>query len=338
MSSVSKKGNILHGGTVTSDDVEIMEEKLLFDRTPVRDRYVRFFVLLFLAAVISTYGVVGNSIATIIGAMIVAPMMTPIMAISLSAIAGDAKNILIATALAASGTALVVLLSWGLAGILPGIIEITGNASITSRTSPRLIDLIVALAAGAAGAFASGREDVSDALPGVAIAVSLVPPLSVVGVCISAGKGSDAMGAFILFLTNFLAIVAAGLIVFALMGYGGAALNRQNFKARHWAVAVVVTAIVIISVPLGATSYRVAINQILEQRTQSAAKRWLGATDYDVIDIRADGKEVDMVIAGQGKVPELDSLLSDLGKKVGKVDVSVRVVPEQTMKGVTGDN
>lgn len=335
MFSGFKKGNILHGGTVTAGDVKVLEEKLLFDRSPVRDRYVKYFVLLFLAAVISTYGVVGNSIATIIGAMIVAPMMTPIMAISLSAIAGDAKNIIISTFLVAAGTALVVFLSWGLAGILPGIIEIAGNASITSRTSPRLIDLIVALAAGAAGAFASGREDVSDALPGVAIAVSLVPPLSVVGVCLSAGEGSNAMGAFVLFLTNFLAIVAAGLIVFALMGYGGAALNRRNLKARHWAVVVVVASIVIVSVPLGATSYRVAIDQILEQKTQASAKNWLGPTDYDIIEIRADGRKVEMVIAGEGDVPEIDSFLADLGKKVGKVDVSVRVVPEQTLKGVT---
>ncbi|MBN2168208.1 MAG: DUF389 domain-containing protein [Actinobacteria bacterium] len=330
-------GGFIHGGKVTARDVEVLEEKLLFDRTPIRDRYVKFFVLLFLAGVIATYGVVSDSIATIIGAMIVAPLMTPIMAVSLSALSGDGKNIMISTGLVAAGTAFTVFLAWGLAAILPGMVQIAGNGSITSRTSPRLIDLIVALAAGAAGAFATSREDVSDALPGVAIAVSLVPPLSVVGVCLAGGAGHDAMGAFILFLTNFLAIVAAGLIVFAIMGFGGASLSRKNRKTKKWANITVVAAILLICVPLGVTSYRTALSRVLVQKTQSAAEQWLKGTDYDVINVEADVRDVNMVIAGDGELPGLDVLLTDLGKKTSqKINLSVRVVPERTLKGTTG--
>ena len=223
---MSRFGKLLHGKTATPDDVGLMQNKMLFDRIPVRDRYVRFFVLIGLSTVISAYGVVADSTATVIGAMIVAPLLTPIMAISLSVVTGDGRNIMRSTLVVAAGAATVAGFSILLAAALPGQLSVTGNAQVTSRVTPGIIDLVIALAAGAAGAFATGREDVSDALPGVAIAVSLVPPLSVIGVCISARQMRMALGALLLFFTNFLAIIAAGLIVFAIMGYGSAELGQ----------------------------------------------------------------------------------------------------------------
>jgi len=86
---MARFGDILHGGEITADDVELLQEKLLFDRHPKRDRMIRFFVMLLLSAVIATYGVVSDSVASVIGAMIVAPLMTPIMAVSLSVVSGD---------------------------------------------------------------------------------------------------------------------------------------------------------------------------------------------------------------------------------------------------------
>ena len=327
--------NILQGRDVTEKEVEVLQDKLLFDRTPVRERYVRFFVLLFLATVIATYGVVNNSVALIIGAMIVAPLMTPIMAVSLSAVTGDSRNIVRSMSLVIEGTAMVVGSAYALAAILPGVIQTAGNISVTSRTSASLIDLVVALAAGAAGAFATSREDISDALPGVAIAVSLVPPLSVVGVCLSARQGHQAWGAFLLFLTNFLAIVAAGLIVFAIMGYNRAAISMEHSKTRKRAIAVVVVAILLVCVPLGITSYQVATSRILVQRTQAAALEWLAGSKYVVYSIEADGGTAHMTIAGDGPLPEFNKLLTDLGKTAGKVKVDLKVVPERTFSGTT---
>jgi uncharacterized hydrophobic protein (TIGR00271 family) len=327
--------NVLHGTDVTEKEVEVLQKKLLFDRTPVRERYVRFFVLLFLATVIATYGVVTNSVATIIGAMIVAPLMTPIMAVSLSAVTGDSRNIVRSMLLVIEGTAMVVGSAYVLAAILPGIVQTAGNTSITSRTSASLIDLIVALAAGAAGAFATSREDISDALPGVAIAVSLVPPLAVVGVCLSGRQGHQAWGAFLLFLTNFLAIVAAGLIVFAVMGYNRAAVGMEKGKTRRRAVVAVVIAIILICVPLGVTSYRVAESRILQQRATTAASKWLAGSDYSIYSVNTDIGTVDMTIAGEGPLPSFNVLLADLGKTAGKVKVNLKVVPVRILNGAT---
>lgn len=328
--------DLIHGKATTPDDVEWIRDKLLFDRVPVRDRLVRFFVLLGLSTVISAYGVIADSTATVIGAMIVAPLMTPIMAVSLSAVTGDGRNIVRSTLVVLAGAATVVGFSLLLAAVLPGQLSVEENIQVTSRVAPRVIDLIIALAAGAAGAFATGREDVSDALPGVAIAVSLVPPLSVVGVCISAGEMEKAFGALVLFLTNFLAIAAAGFLVFALMGHGSAGLSSKGRKARRNATMAIVIAVLLIMVPLGFSSYRVAITESMRRDGLSAVEEWIEGTDYDVVLVRADGRELEAVIAGEGNLPEFDELLSNLEEKVGAAEIDLKVVPERSFSGKTG--
>ena len=161
----NKVSDLLHGGEVTAEDVELLQHKLLFDRHPRRDRLLRFFILLLLSAIIATYGVVSDSVATVIGAMIVAPLMTPIMAVSLSIVSGDHRNIMRSLLIVAAGTVATVGFAFVLAVVVNESVQVAGNTQITGRVSPRLIDLIIALASGAAGAFATGREDISDALP-----------------------------------------------------------------------------------------------------------------------------------------------------------------------------
>lgn len=332
---IARIGAALHGGEVTAEDVDILQEKLLFDRYPKSDRLMRFFVLLLLSSVIATYGVSSDSVATVIGAMIVAPLMTPIMAISLSIVSGDARNIVRSLLIVTAGTTTVVIFAYLLSVALNESVQVAGNSQIAARISPRLVDLIIALASGAAGAFATGREDVSDALPGVAIAVSLVPPLAVVGICLSAGAYREALGAFLLFLTNFLAIVIAGLALFAIMGFGGAAIGLEGKKAKRWSIVIVVVATVLISVPLGVTSYRVAAEQILQKRTLAGVEEWLAGTGYDVFSIEAHGRDVDVIIAGEGELPSFDELISDLSESAGGMTIKLKVVPERTYEGRT---
>ena len=334
---MTKIGKVLHGGEVAAHDVEILQEKLLFDRYPKWDRLLRFFVLLLLSAIIATYGVVSDSVATVIGAMIVAPLMTPIMAVSLSLVSGDHRNIVRSVLIVAAGTVATVLFAYLLSVIVNESVQVGGNSQITARVSPRLIDMIIALASGAAGAFATGREDVSDALPGVAIAVSLVPPLAVVGLCLSERAFGDALGAFVLFLTNFLAIVIAGLIFFAIMGFGGAALHLEGRKAKRWSITVIVVATLVVMVPLGVTSYRVTTEQILQQRTLGEIEGWLEGTEYDVYSVEADGDSVDVIVAGEGDLPPFDDLLTALREAAGDITVNLRVVPERRFEGKTGE-
>ena len=111
---------------------------------------------------------------------------------------------------------------------------LTLNPSIDARTAPGLLDLGVALAAGAAGAYVAARRTGTDALPGVAIAVSLVPPLATVGICLELGRLDDAAGAGLLFLTNFASITVVASIVFILTGAKPIAENADKpYRVRN---------------------------------------------------------------------------------------------------------
>lgn len=317
----------LRGKEITPESIEKLQEKLLFDRYPKSDRLSRFFILLFLSTIIATYGLLAGSVASIIGAMIVAPLMTPIMALSLGIATGDAKNIVRSFLIVVSGAAFTVLASFMLTEILIYDSLIANNSEILSRTTPGLIDLIIAFAAGCAGAFAIGREDVSDALPGVAIAVSLVPPLGVVGICLAVSEPAKAWGAFILFMTNFVSIAGAGLMIFAIMGYGGGSFDYRTRKAKRMATAALIASAVIITLLLGAASYRAAQQELLQRRVLNATSTWLYETGYEEIEIRFTPKAVYITIAGEGDLPSYEALSSDVEEDLGNLELKIRVVP-----------
>jgi uncharacterized hydrophobic protein (TIGR00271 family) len=323
----------LHGNVPVPGDLGALQDKLLFDRPPVGDRLVKFFVLLFLATVIAAGGLIGNSAAVIIGAMIVAPLMTPMMATSLAIVTGDGANIVRSVVIVVVGVVFVMATAGVIALIAPASELITPE--VLARTSPRLLDLVIALAAGAAGAFAIGRADVSDALPGVAIAVSLVPPLAAAGILLVASEPGLAGGAFLLFFTNFVAIVAAGVVLLALMGYGRVARQGEGRAARRAASLVIVIASILIVVPLGITSYTVVMNSTLQQQGSSAVATWLAGSGYHAISVAADNGHISANIGGDGPVPPMAALLADLRRQGASATVSVSVYPEQSLSGST---
>jgi uncharacterized hydrophobic protein (TIGR00271 family) len=175
-----------------------LESKLFFEGDRRRPYLVRFTVLLFLSTIIATYGVLSDSTATVIGAMIIAPSMTPILATTAALVMGKARLATHYILIVIGGLIMTIVISIVIGWITFDVISVTQNSQIASRTAPNLDDLIVALAAGAAAAFAYSRSDVADSLPGVAIAIALVPPLSVVGVTLSQGEWSSAAGAMLM--------------------------------------------------------------------------------------------------------------------------------------------
>ncbi|MGL6278767.1 MAG: DUF389 domain-containing protein, partial [Gaiella sp.] len=167
--------------SVSHADIGRMRDRLLFDGPERNKKLTAYWTLLLLAAVIASAGVVADSTATVIGAMIVAPLMTPILGIVLAVAIGDGKNLALCVLLTVSGAIAVIAIGW-LVGIVAEVpVDAETSSQVAGRVSPRLIDLVAAIATGAVGAFALVRADVSDTLPGVAIAISLVPPLAVVG-------------------------------------------------------------------------------------------------------------------------------------------------------------
>jgi uncharacterized hydrophobic protein (TIGR00271 family) len=196
---------------------------------------ISFFVLLAVASAIATFGLLANSAPAIIGAMIIAPLMTPIMGLSYGVVQLSWSQIVRSTITVFLGVAVVMLISILSAHFIE--LKVVGTEMI-SRAFPSLLDLGVAMAAGAAGAFSLSRESIKNSLAGVAISVSLVPPLAVAGIGLALGGkaaadvglsfrdvglfdgGYDlAVGAFVLFMTNLAAIVVVAGIVMAIQGY-----------------------------------------------------------------------------------------------------------------------
>ncbi|ADI01413.1 conserved hypothetical protein [Syntrophothermus lipocalidus DSM 12680] len=175
----------------------------------------RYYIMAALSAIIATFGLLSNSSAVVIGAMLVAPLMGPIFGIALGISTGD--NTLLRKAVVAelAGAALVVGLA-GLFGMIPLRPDFANE--ILARTHPTTYDIVIALASGLAGAYAILDEKMSAALPGVAMATALVPPLATLGLCLAAGQWQLASGAFLLFLANLVAIEFAATVVFSAAG------------------------------------------------------------------------------------------------------------------------
>jgi len=176
---------------------------------------LRFYLLVTVATLIAGFGLIADSTAVVIGAMLVAPLMTPIFGVSLALVRGEAN--LLGRALRAEivGVTLAVAMSFVL-GLLLGDFEAT--VEMMSRTRPTLLDLLVAVLAGFAGAYALVDEKISPALPGVAIATAIVPPLANAGLCLALGEVTAAMGSFLLFFTNFLSILVVASLTFLSSG------------------------------------------------------------------------------------------------------------------------
>ncbi len=328
---MSRFGEVLHGGPVEASEVARVRDVVMFEEPGLQARLVRFWALLTLASAIATFGLYADSVATVIGAMIVAPLMLPIMGLAFGISIGDRKAIGTSALVSLGGIATAIAVGYLLSFLIPNAFDVTANQQIMARTAPRLVDLLAALATGLAGAFAIGRKDVSDTLPGVAIAISLVPPLANVGILLGSGRPDLARGSLLLFVTNYLAIVLTGAFVFGLMGFPNAVLEGVSRRIRGAVIAAVVVMALVITVPLGVTSATVLVQQAAETRTAEATKAWLTGSDYRFVSAKAGDASVDVVVAGSGELPGEDDLLSKLTGQVFGWPVHVEVVPSRSI-------
>ena len=190
-----------------------------------------YFLLVILSTSIATLGLITNSPAVIIGAMLVAPLMSPVIGIGLASMIG--RRTLLKSALSASlrGALVAVALSALFTFVnsyLPFVSLHELPQEIISRTHPSPIDLMIALAGGIAAAYSLTEERLSAALPGVAIATALMPPICTVGIGVALQRWDVAGGAFLLFITNVVTIAFAAAFVFFLRGFNPYPLDNNR--------------------------------------------------------------------------------------------------------------
>jgi len=308
-----------------------MQEKLFFEGEGSGGILFNYGILLTLATIISTYGVISGSTATVIGAMIVAPLMTPIMAASLAIVLGDSTRTGKSLAIVFISILYVIVLSILLSlWISPLSIAFSENSEVSSRTAPDMLALYVALASGAAGAFAISREKVGDSMPGVAIAISVVPPLSVVGISLAKGQIGDATGAFLLFLTNFFAILVAGGAVFWLSGINPWGMDAERSKMRKRAFFIAGICTVLIAVPLFMSGYDTLEQTYMQHNAVEISTSWLSGSSYRLTDFSMRSQNITIQVSGSGDPPMFEELHQALKTRLEMpVTLKVRIIPEE---------
>jgi uncharacterized hydrophobic protein (TIGR00271 family) len=290
-----------------------------------------FSVLLALAAFIASFGLYQDSVASIIGAMVVAPLGGAIMAFGAALVTARVRWMWITFAQVALGALAVIAIGFLVSLALPDLLVLT--PALEARTSPGLLDLGVALTAGAAGAWVAAKRTGTDALPGVAIAVSLVPPLATVGICLELGRPDDAFGALTLFLANFAAIVVAACVVFTLSGaVPSREMLRERHRVRNGFIGAVV-ALAIIAVPLISTGLDRAKEWTRATTGAPYVRAWIGDRELAVTAWSVDGDTVKLKLEGPDAPGDPKTLATTLADAFdGPVYVDVEYVPSAYLR------
>ncbi|MGB5921282.1 MAG: DUF389 domain-containing protein, partial [Syntrophobacteria bacterium] len=225
----------------------------LFDRLQVGARWnIDFMMMMCLSTAIASLGLIQNSTAVVIGAMVVAPLMTPLIGAGLALVQGNTMFFRDSIKAMGFGIGAALLISLFLGFVVP-MEQLTPE--LLARGAPTIIDLGVAFLSGAAAAYAVARPSLLGALAGVAIAAALVPPLATVGISLAEGAWKVSEGAAILFATNLVAIILGAAFIYRRLGIQGSRLRKGLPLWGRRTVLFLSLLAVILTAPLG---YRLA--------------------------------------------------------------------------------
>ncbi len=285
--------------------IRIIRRLLLADGSPWVGR---FGLLLGLSVVIATLGLANDQPAAVIAAMVVAPMMTPVLGAATSLTLGLARQTTRLLLIVTVASVIAVALAWVISASLV-VHELT--AEELSRTTPRIRDVVIALAAGAAGMYSIVRKDLSGVVPGVAIAVALVPPLATVGLLLELGEWSLAGGAALLYGINVLAIILAAVVVLLVTDFIASPSMRDPKVLMVG--AVLVAAAVAIAIPVRQNSLNADRDVTFTQEAESAVTAWEDLHPaHRIVATDIEPGEVRLVIAGETEPVDLGELKADM--------------------------
>ena len=281
----------------------------------------RYGFMIVLSCGIATLGLLQNSAAVIIGAMLISPLMGPIINLGMGLATFDLRTIRESLGTLAAGVALALAIAVAIVWLSP-LKEATSE--ILGRTRPTFFDLLVAVLSGLAGAYATISRK-GETIVGVAIATALMPPLAVVGYGMAVANWEIAGGAAFLFMTNLLAIALSVTIVARWYGFGGADTPKQT----AWQAIMIVASFVLLSVPLGLALKRIALQSQTELAVRAsldaAANQSGGRVSALRVDNAGDGVAVDVVMMLPSHVGGLESRLqAQLTERTGR-PVSLRL-------------
>jgi uncharacterized hydrophobic protein (TIGR00271 family) len=247
-----------------------------------------YWIQLFISSLIASFGLLQNSVAVIIGAMLIAPLLRPIKGIAFGITTGQNSFIWRSTLLLISSMIVTVSAAYLFALLVPLRLE---TAEIISRTAPNLLDLFIAIASAIIAILAIYYKKLSETTAGVAMAAALLPALCVVGIEFSLSNFEAAWGSFFLFLTNLFAILSVGVIIFLIYGFSP---HHEDTKQRTTkSVFILFILLILISIPLFSSLTQIAdkislqtkalqvVEESLTETIPEARLEQLVLTDFD---------------------------------------------------------
>ncbi len=247
-----------------------------------------YVIQILVSASISTLGLLLNSAAVIIGAMLIAPFMSPLIGLAVGVATGAVRMTWRGVMTVIVGVVLSLLVAIALGAVLP---TASITTEMTSRGSPSLLDAAVALAAGVIGGYATARKDIPAAIAGVAIAAALMPPLSTVGLSIALGDNELAFGAMVLFSANIVSIVLSATLVFRYLGMNARRADQpwtwqHTVSISTFALFALGVVIALVALTRSAQAESIAIERFREA-IHPLALVDVTTTDGDPLQIRA---------------------------------------------------
>ena len=281
----------------------------------------RFVALMLFSSSIAALGLINDSAAVVIGAMLIAPLMTPMMAAAAAIVQTWSTRLAEQAAIIVGGALLGIGTGWLIGFVIPQVGDDAAlSGEILARTEPNLVDLGIAVAAGAAGAYITIRKEASSALPGVGIAVALVPPLAAVGLTLRVERSDLAGGALLLFATNVVAIILAAGAVFAASGFVAPA---DRIRERRLGTVTAVVTVLIVAIPLTFNSALRWEEATIPLQVTDEVETWDSEVRVDDVRVRAreDPVEIEILASGDGFDGDVDELTRAIAAEVGEAVV-----------------
>lgn len=311
----------------------------LFEDLELRSKWgFDFMVLMSLSTAIAGLGLIQNSAAVVIGAMLVAPLMIPLLGGGLSLVQENTPLLKNSTKSILYGFLSALCISI-LLGFIAGKEEL--SAELLARGGPTLLDLLIAFLSGIAGAHCTARPTLSAALPGVAIAAALVPPIATTGISLATGFLDNAQGAAMLFTTNVVAIILGAAFTFYSSGVRGAVEKKSSKRWADRAVIGLLFATVALAIPLSTVlistvqDTSIEIPPELRTRLEKIVKLETGGTISSInAQKRSENILLELKVRASGfPGPELIQKLVEEGKRTLSQPVSIKVFPNIVLTG-----
>lgn len=311
------------------DNSRATRESLIFFAKEKSSITRDYLLLVVFSAIITSLGLILNNVAVIVGGMVIAPVLGPILAITIGIVLG--KTRLIWKGISAEIIAVVLAMGVGLVfGLLIPDVEV--NRALSIRMMPTMADLFIAMAAGAAGAFTLIKGELESGLVGVMVAASLLPVMCTAGIGLALGNRTMIVGPMLLLGGNYLALLLSNVLVFYLQGLKPRIwykLKAKNLVKQS--IIIITIAVVLLSIPLSfITYYYFYVEKPVDIIKTTIKERLVFNWDYRIESVEIEGNLINVYLYAEGdiNIQYLQNIKQEIEKELAReYNINFRIIP-----------